>query len=278
MSFGRPSHCPQCDYALDGLPAAGICPECGRAYDGEFKILRGYSAGWGSNAASSRSWGPTLWLAAALIVMVLLVDPRTRSRGIKLLDLFVLASLAIAFGRALIGRLTVDGAPCQLWLSPSGYWLRDRTIPARDGRFERILRGIAALLTILILGAAFYESTAPAIVFLGSLLVFGIVYWTSVRVKARVTNRSLGEIGTAGFTSWEPSLRVTLTPQRGGLTRIRIAPCPRPAHELDLRQPLQFDALLTAEEATDLEREIRGWVSDSVPDSQGSTSRLSGAT
>ena len=37
--------CPRCSYALTGLPPAGTCPECGRAYDGSVVYLYGTSAG-----------------------------------------------------------------------------------------------------------------------------------------------------------------------------------------------------------------------------------------
>ena len=41
----RPATCPRCDYRFHGLPAATVCPECGRAYDGITVYLFGNGAG-----------------------------------------------------------------------------------------------------------------------------------------------------------------------------------------------------------------------------------------
>ena len=41
----RPAVCPRCDYPLTGLPVAGFCPECGRAYGDGTAHLYGYAAG-----------------------------------------------------------------------------------------------------------------------------------------------------------------------------------------------------------------------------------------
>ncbi len=41
----RPVVCPRCEYALAGLPATGVCPECGRAYGATEVVLYGYMAG-----------------------------------------------------------------------------------------------------------------------------------------------------------------------------------------------------------------------------------------
>ena len=44
-SFIRLPNCPQCDYALQGLPPAGRCPECGFEYDEQTFVLKGMSRG-----------------------------------------------------------------------------------------------------------------------------------------------------------------------------------------------------------------------------------------
>ena len=42
LLFGRihMDKCPQCDYVLEALPAAHVCPECGLAYHGETTIVK----------------------------------------------------------------------------------------------------------------------------------------------------------------------------------------------------------------------------------------------
>ena len=41
----RLEHCPTCGYQLEGLPAEGVCPECGRSYDDKTLVLYGWSRG-----------------------------------------------------------------------------------------------------------------------------------------------------------------------------------------------------------------------------------------
>ena len=59
----RPAACPRCDYPLDGLPAVGTCPECGRGYDGSVLYLYGHNltGPWRRPAWSNRrlawDWG-----------------------------------------------------------------------------------------------------------------------------------------------------------------------------------------------------------------------------
>ena len=37
----RIGQCPECEYALDGLPDEGSCPECGFSYDASMWSIRG---------------------------------------------------------------------------------------------------------------------------------------------------------------------------------------------------------------------------------------------
>ena len=72
----RPTACPRCDYPLAGLPAAGVCPECGRAYDASAVYLYGFAAGtkakqWTAKPASPwRTWVGWAINLGALAVMV----------------------------------------------------------------------------------------------------------------------------------------------------------------------------------------------------------------
>jgi hypothetical protein len=45
--------CPDCDYALAGLPAEGVCPECGRPYDQDIVVLYGRGDGVHASLANS---------------------------------------------------------------------------------------------------------------------------------------------------------------------------------------------------------------------------------
>ncbi len=52
----RPTVCPRCEYALTGLPAVGVCPECGHPYDGDTVYLYGHAAG-----GRAQAWNGPVW-------------------------------------------------------------------------------------------------------------------------------------------------------------------------------------------------------------------------
>jgi hypothetical protein len=56
--------CPACGYSLQGLPAEGVCPECGGPYDQSAIILHGWEQPHHANAHN----GPP-WLAAAGLLL-----------------------------------------------------------------------------------------------------------------------------------------------------------------------------------------------------------------
>lgn len=62
----RLTACPECGYALDGLPDAGRCPECGQPYDRDELILFGIARGTLADATTAGGWrlvGHLLFLA-----------------------------------------------------------------------------------------------------------------------------------------------------------------------------------------------------------------------
>ena len=52
----RLEQCPQCGYRLEGLPAEGVCPECGRAYEQTTIVLHGWSSGGRMDISTARPW------------------------------------------------------------------------------------------------------------------------------------------------------------------------------------------------------------------------------
>jgi len=65
------SHCPQCDYALEGLPEQGVCPECGTSYDRNNLVLRGLPMGPFQSIFSARRYTVRAWMGFALLLVYL---------------------------------------------------------------------------------------------------------------------------------------------------------------------------------------------------------------
>ena len=64
------ARCGQCGYWLQGLPTAGVCPECGTAYDGSGIFLLGWGRGAHANILTRRSIARDLvWYVFMLCMM-----------------------------------------------------------------------------------------------------------------------------------------------------------------------------------------------------------------
>jgi hypothetical protein len=50
----KPTLCPNCAYSFDGLPAGGVCPECGRSRDADEVVFYGWGRGRHESVGTAR--------------------------------------------------------------------------------------------------------------------------------------------------------------------------------------------------------------------------------
>ena len=97
--------CPACGYSLEGLPAEGLCPECGGRYDQSAVILHG----WARGAHAGIHNGPP-WIFAAAVFWPLLLLWNARKylgRGeLPIFELFFAALWIAAIAWLLWSRWT----------------------------------------------------------------------------------------------------------------------------------------------------------------------------
>src|SRR5262245_1661828 len=104
--------CPHCDYAWNGLPQEGICPECGRPYDQSHTIIRCLPRG-------------NLWVSGVIIVALVLVATLYPSARMHPAFLLPAGVMFIGLVAEAIERLTSPRKGEQLlWMSAEGIGVR----------------------------------------------------------------------------------------------------------------------------------------------------------
>jgi hypothetical protein len=272
----HPSHCPECDYALDGLPSAGKCPECGHTYDSNCLIFRGYQAGRSANYATGTRkrmvWSLSVWTAFFAFTFGGLFSATTRSRSAT--DWLLNAGFVVVMLWTVVSltwrRATLDGPPCQLWLCREGYWLRDRTsMPAKPAK-RRLGWIVGWLISLTILGVVIYTSPMVVIVMVGLFAAMVALVLRFARAKPMpVSTRIVGDTKTA-FHAWEPTTKTFVERKSPGLYQVTITPEVGSFWKLDVRQPQTFVTEMTDVEAESLRSRFFEWVqtANTVPAQQ----------
>ena len=120
----RPKVCPVCDYSLAGLPAEGICPECGTGYDTSRVYLYGEAMGTRRRAWNARAQRPGQMVFGGILILVLATVnfwPRRHGRFQQPINLFYFGWFAVIYLFSVWRSLTDQGSGVvQVKLTPVG--------------------------------------------------------------------------------------------------------------------------------------------------------------
>ncbi len=128
--FDPPAACPECGYALAGLPPGGRCPECGWAYGGEVVLVAPTDVAMSANRWAVLGFAALAALAigAGYKAVNVLADDRTFLFALGVASTAVVAFLAIwlyvrgrSGGMRAQGRFSAHGFACRLGPGPASW-------------------------------------------------------------------------------------------------------------------------------------------------------------
>lgn len=116
-ALGRLGHCPDCGYALEGLPAGHRCPECGFEPSPGLVVLWGWSGPWSADPMQrpAKPWRPWAWWAMVGVMTLI-----TGNYVVALLFLVFLALPTLYHFVKLRSGYTMPERPVQLRIAPAG--------------------------------------------------------------------------------------------------------------------------------------------------------------
>jgi hypothetical protein len=247
--------CPECGYALIGLPDAGVCPECGQDYDQSMLVLHGAARGRFANlgnAAGRSVVAQVGWLILCIVNLRPLVGSSWR-------DPILMLILAFAVGFAVLTvmrRFLADRAGLvQLYLRPEGFLQRDyddRSLLYALYRVGWVVLNVAVLSLTLILGQRGLEVVGKVGLALAGLIVVGAVVFHSVTRAGR----SNMDVFAHWRWPWDKVGRCLLEPV--GDTRFRLRLLGTERDKRPVLADLEFPC--TPQRAGFLETLINGWI------------------
>jgi hypothetical protein len=139
--------CPDCDYALAGLPAEGVCPECGRAYDQETVVIFGLGAGVHASLAHTPRRHAVAQIICAIVCPFAIWFAANRRAWVLVAAAAVAAYFAVEITRRYTSR---RGALAQVRVNVAGCVQDDAP---DDGPNTGPLRMIAESLVFMLMAA-----------------------------------------------------------------------------------------------------------------------------
>jgi hypothetical protein len=133
--------CPECEYALTGLPPRGRCPECGREYDQSIIVLRGWASGELATGLGGRR-RDAVPLAVSLIVLISIMASYHRIMTPELYLLLITAMLPLF--RIVLEQLLVDRQePVRVRLTAFGF---DQRVDLATGSIGKFVQPVLIML------------------------------------------------------------------------------------------------------------------------------------
>jgi hypothetical protein len=185
----RLTFCPRCDYALEGLPDAGVCPECGTPYDGSYVVLRCRPVLSGDEPNGQRAYTARRlrWLATAAVaggLAILWFRRYALIAGGYFIGYWAMSALNLIVEAVIFFNVIRPGVVL-VWAGPPGIGQQ----PILDPKsFARDLREIVVLVTLTVVLIVCWQIPDLGTVFNCTLTILLVLLLCSI-VGQRIRRR-----------------------------------------------------------------------------------------
>ena len=267
----RAAVCPNCGYALEGLPRAGTCPECGRPYGNSQVVLHGFARGKHEspqNAKRSR----LVWVILCSTGWFLIQFPQVFMSGLRS-NVVVLAIAPLALAPLILMLLrrgaTQHPGPAQLRLSEQGCLQIDDLVgPSELQKKVDANRWMALPLVSLVIAIMYAEHKVDRMAFwfwFSIPLIAAAFQWLYAReLRGGAQPIPDGAIADAAAihlapTPWSHVTGFTVVPVSGGAHRVTVY-ASRPQVARSHSTPIDAEISCSPEVANELRGVLGQWV------------------
>lgn len=255
----RLEFCPECGYALEGSPDAGVCPECGSTYDKAEVILTGWGRGAHANLLTAK-WKNLL--PVGLLFFWIFYDKvsNIRRQPLGSLNLFWMGWLFLSIAMTLIMRFSnTKPGLCQVRLSSDGCSQTENP-DANDSPFELIFWLYTPAYSVM--AAVLYCIQGENHLLGIGLVCFAFMFFAAMligycRKRLRVKAQPTSKVKQAQLTPWKAIGSILVKPASKECFRIRVRLID-PAWRFKI-DPVDAEVHCTREQAVQLNFMIENW-------------------